>query len=96
MNRAGADGFRVVQALRNQLGLNPVLLQYPIGSEDKFLGVIDLIEMTANYFEGEKGENLVIQPIPEHLRHEAEEAREKMLDQLSAFSEPAIALNQFC
>lgn len=41
------------------LGLNPVLLQYPIGSEDKFLGVVDLIEMTANYFEGAKGETRV-------------------------------------
>ncbi|HEY9709648.1 MAG TPA: EF-Tu/IF-2/RF-3 family GTPase, partial [Oculatellaceae cyanobacterium] len=64
------------------------LLQYPIGSEDKFEGVIDLIEMTANYFAGEKGEDRLILPIPENLWDEAEEARDKMLDRLSMFSEP--------
>jgi elongation factor G len=88
MDRAGANPFRVVQALRDKLGLNPVLLQYPIGSEDKFEGVIDLIEMTANYFAGEKGEHRLSLPIPENLRVAAEEAREKLLDQLSMFSEP--------
>jgi len=88
MDRAGANPFRVVQALRDKLGLNPLLLQYPIGSEDKFEGVIDLIEMTANYFAGEKGEHRLSLPIPENLRVAAEEAREKLLDQLSMFSEP--------
>jgi len=87
MDRAGANPFRVVQALQDKLGLNPVLLQYPIGSEDKFEGVIDLIEMTANYFAGEKGEHRLILPIPENLRVKAQEAQEKMLDQLSMFSE---------
>lgn len=87
MDRVGANPFRVVQSLRDKLSLNAVLLQYPIGSEDKFEGVIDLIEMTAHYFAGEKGENHVIEPIPENLRVEVEEARYKMLDQLSMFSE---------
>lgn len=87
MDRAGANPFRVVQALRDKLSLNPLLLQYPIGSEDNFVGVIDLIEMTANYFEGAKGENRVSQPIPESLQDEAKEARVKMLDRLSMFSE---------
>ena len=88
MDRVGANPFRVVQALRDKLGLNAVPLQYPIGSEDKFEGVIDLIEMTASYFAGEKGEEHLILPIPANLRSEAEEAREKMLDRLSMFSEP--------
>ncbi len=88
LDRVGANPFRVVQALRDKLGLNAVPLQYPIGSEDKFEGVIDLIEMTASYFAGEKGEEHLILPIPENLRGEAEEAREKMLDRLSMFSEP--------
>lgn len=87
MDRVGANPFRVVQSLRDKLSLNAVLLQYPIGSEDKFEGVIDLIEMTAHYFAGEKGENHVILPIPDNLRGEVEEARYKMLDQLSMFSE---------
>jgi elongation factor G len=68
--------------------LNAIPLQYPIGSEDKFEGVIDLIEMTASYFAGEKGEEHLILPVPANLRSEAEEAREKMLDRLSMFSEP--------
>ncbi|MBD2539446.1 elongation factor G [Coleofasciculus sp. FACHB-SPT36] len=92
MDRTGANPFRVVRSLREKLGLNPVLLQYPIGSEDKFEGVIDLVEMTANYFAGEKGEIRVIESIPEHLRDEAKEAREKMLDQLSMFSEPMMEM----
>jgi elongation factor G len=92
MDRTGANPFRVVRSLREKLGLNPVLLQYPIGSENKFEGVIDLIEMTANYFAGEKGEIRVIESIPEHLRDEAKEAREKMLDQLSMFSEPMMEM----
>lgn len=88
MDRVGANPFRVVQALRDKLSLNAVPLQYPIGIEDKFEGVIDLIEMTASYFAGEKGEEHLILPIPDNLRVEAEEAREKMLDRLSMFSEP--------
>ncbi|BAY30717.1 translation elongation factor G [Nostoc carneum NIES-2107] len=88
MDRIGANPFRVVQAMRDRLQLNPLLLQYPIGSEDKFLGVIDLIEMQASYFEGENGENWVKKPIPDALVAEAQQAREKLLDALSLFSEP--------
>lgn len=88
MDRTGADPFRVVQGIRDRLQLNAVLLQYPIGSEDQFQGVIDLVEMTADYFEGENGENLVKKAIPEPLRDEAQQARDKLLDALSLFSEP--------
>ncbi|MFN6475963.1 elongation factor G [Nostoc sp. DedQUE07] len=88
MDRTGADPFRVVQGICDRLQLNAVLLQYPIGSEDQFQGVIDLVEMTADYFEGENGENHVKKSIPEALRDEAQQAREKLLDTLSLFSEP--------
>lgn len=88
MDRMGANPLRVVQAMRDRLALNAVLLQYPIGSEDQFQGVIDLVEMQANYFQGENGENWVKQPIPAALEAEATQAREKMLDALSLFSEP--------
>ncbi|MEH2050066.1 elongation factor G [Nostoc sp.] len=87
MDRTGADPFRVVQGIRDRLQLNAVLLQYPIGSEDQFQGVIDLVEMTADYFEGENGENHVKKAIPEPLRDEAQQARDKLLDTLSLFSE---------
>ncbi|WP_375506684.1 elongation factor G [uncultured Nostoc sp.] len=88
MDRTGADPFRVVQGIRDRLQLNAILLQYPIGSEDQFQGVIDLVEMTADYFEGENGENWLKKPIPESLRDEAQQARERLLDTLSLFSEP--------
>ncbi|OCQ97813.1 translation elongation factor G [Nostoc sp. MBR 210] len=87
MDRMGADPFRVVQAIRDRLQLNAVLLQYPIGSEDNFQGVIDLVSMQAHYFEGENGENWVKQAIPESLVAAAQQAREKLLDSLSLFSE---------
>lgn len=92
MDRVGANPFRVVEALREKLALNPVLLQYPIGNEARFEGVIDLIEMTANYFAGEKGEIRVTETIPEPLREAAKTARDKMLDQLSMVSEPMMEL----
>ncbi|WP_413198790.1 elongation factor G [Nostoc piscinale] len=87
MDRMGADPFRVVQAIRDRLQLNAVLLQYPIGSEDNFQGVIDLVSMQAHYFEGENGEHWVKQAIPESLVAAAQQAREKLLDSLSLFSE---------
>ncbi|MBU7583907.1 MAG: elongation factor G [Nostoc sp. TH1S01] len=87
MDRMGADPFRVVQAIRDRLQLNAVLLQYPIGSEDNFQGVIDLVTMQAHYFEGENGENWVKQAIPDNLVAAAQQAREKLLDSLSLFSE---------
>ena len=87
MDRLGADPFRVVQAMRDKLQLNAVLLQYPIGSEDNFQGVIDLVEMTAHYYQGENGENSVKKLIPDALVDEAQQAREKLLDALSLFSE---------
>ncbi|MEA5572705.1 elongation factor G [Calothrix sp. UHCC 0171] len=91
LDRVGANPFRVVDALREKLGLNPVVLQYPIGLEDGFEGVIDLIEMTAHYFEGENGENWLKKPIPEALQAAAQVARDKLLDQISIHSEVMMA-----
>jgi elongation factor G len=87
LDRVGANPFRVVDALREKLSLNPIVLQYPIGSEHEFVGIIDLIEMTANYFEGENGDNLVTKPIPKALQASAQTARSKLLDQISIHSE---------
>jgi elongation factor G len=92
LDRVGANPFRVVEALKEKLGLKPVLLQFPIGMEETFAGVIDLIEMTAHYFEGENGERRVIEPIPEHLEVAAQAARDQLLDQISLLSEEMMAL----
>lgn len=87
LDRAGANPFRVVAAMQEKLGLNPILLEYPIGAEDRFVGVIDLIEMTANYFEGENGEHRISQTIPPDLQVAAQTARDKLLDRISIHSE---------
>lgn len=55
LDRVGADPFRVVAAIREKLGLQPIVLQYPIGLEERFEDIVDLIEMAAFYFEGENG-----------------------------------------
>ena len=91
LDRLGADPFRVVEAIEEKLNLNPIVLQYPIGMEDKFAGVIDLIEMRANYFEGKNGEIYSSKPIPEHLQAEAQAARDKLLDRVSLLSEEMMA-----
>ena len=86
-DRTGANPVRVKNQLREKLGHNPVLLQLPIGLEDKFEGVVDLIEMKAIYFEGPNGETRVEKPIPAHMTADAEAAREEMLDTVSMFSD---------
>ncbi|MEM9540425.1 MAG: elongation factor G [Cyanobacteria bacterium P01_E01_bin.42] len=87
MDRAGANPFKVVEALRDKLNLNPVLLQYPMGTEDDFEGIIDLIAMQACYFLGEKGQEWVRRDIPDRFREDALQARDKLLDTLSFYSE---------
>lgn len=92
MDRPGANPFKVAEDLRDKLKLNPVLVQYPIGREDQFLGVIDLVAMEAHTFEGEDGRDWRQGEIPAQLQTVAAEAREKMLDQLSFFSDELMTL----
>jgi elongation factor G len=91
LDRIGANPLRVVEQLQEKLSLHPVVVQYPIGLEDQFEGVIDLIEMKAIYFQGENGEKLLSKPIPENLLPEAQLAREKLLDRISIHSEQMMA-----
>ena len=86
-DRAGANPLRVKDQLREKLALNPVLLQLPIGLEDKFEGVVDLIKMRAFRFEGANGEKILESDIPADMADEAQKAREEMLDALSMFSD---------
>jgi len=81
MDRAGADYLRVVEQVRERLGGNPVPIQLPIGAEEKFVGVIDLIRMQAIYWEeGNMGTAHEAREIPEELRADAEVWREKMIE----------------
>ena len=81
MDRAGADYLRVVEQVRERLGANPVVIQLPIGAEEKFAGVIDLIRMQAIYWDdGNMGTTYEARDIPEDLLAEAEVWRGKMVE----------------
>ena len=81
MDRAGADFLRVVNMVRERLGANPVPVQLPIGTEENFEGVIDLIGMRAIYWdEGNMGTTYEARDIPEELQAEATVWRDKMIE----------------
>lgn len=86
-DRIGSDPYKVRDQLDEKLGHNAVLMQIPIGLEDKFEGVIDLVSMKAVYFDGEDGEIIRTTDIPTELQSEAETKREDMLDAVSMFSD---------
>ena len=87
LDRAGANPFRVCEMLREKLSHNPVLMQIPIGLEEKHEGVVDLVKMKAVYFEGTEGENPVEKDIPEEMKSQAQEYRLKMIEALSDFDD---------
>ena len=81
MDRAGADFLRVVDQIEQRLGSTPVCLQLPIGAEEHFKGIIDLIRMKAIYWSKEdQGLTFVEEEIPEELLEEALEYREKLIE----------------
>lgn len=86
-DRTGANPLRVRDQLRDSLGHNPVLVQLPLGLEDKLEGVIDLVTMKAMRFKGQGGQDISVIEIPADLLADAEAAREEMLDLVSMFSE---------
>lgn len=71
MDILGANFYGAVDQIKTKLGKNPVLLQLPIGKEDTFVGVVDLFEMKAYIFEGDKGENIKVTDIPDDLKDDA-------------------------
>ncbi len=80
MDRIGADFKMCVNDIKEKLGANPVPIQLPIGAEDAFEGVIDLIEMKETVYLDDKGQNIEIRDIRAELADEAEEAREFMIE----------------
>ena len=82
-DRTGANPVNVTEQLREQLGLNAVMIQLPIGLGDVFEGVVDLITMKAVYYDGKMGDNIRIEGIQDSLLEKAEKAREEMLDKIS-------------
>ncbi len=86
-DRTGANPLRVRDQLREKLGHNPVLMQLPIGLEDKLEGVVDLVTMKAVRFAGKSGDDIVEGPIPDEMAEAAKSAREELLDAASMFSD---------
>ena len=87
-DRTGANPYRVKDQLIEKLGLNAVLMQIPIGLEDRLQGVVDLVEMKAIYFDsGADGLQERFEDIPEELMAEAKAKREELLDAASMFSD---------
>ena len=80
MDIMGADFYRVVKMMHDRLKCNAVPIQLPIGAQDDFRGVIDLIEMTADVYYDDMGNDMRVEPIPEDMVDLAEEYRMKMLE----------------
>ena len=87
MDKTGADFLYSVGTIHDRLQANAHPIQLPIGAEDVFEGVIDLVEMKAIYNEGSVGENLVEKEIPAEYQDQAEEYREKLIEAVAEFDE---------
>lgn len=86
-DRVGANPYRVVNQLKEKLFLNAVMMEIPIGLEDKLEGVVDLLRMKAIYFDGDNGQILREEEIPASLLSEAQAKHEELLDKASAFDD---------
>jgi elongation factor G len=87
LDRQGANPFRVCDQLREKLHLNAVMMQIPIGVEDKHEGIVDLVTMRAHRFSGPNGETISDEDVPADLADEAKRRREMLLDAVSMFSD---------
>jgi elongation factor G len=86
-DRQGANPIRVCEQLREKLGHNSVMVQLPIGLEENHVGVVDLVELKAYYFEGENGETIRVEEIPAEMQEMVDEYRETLLDVVSMYSD---------
>mgnify|MGYP000414169439 FL=1 len=88
MDRSGADFFETVQQMRDILGANPVVIQIPIGAEETFKGVVDLVKMKAILWHDETmGAEYSVEEIPADLADEAEEWRDKLLEAAAEYDD---------
>jgi elongation factor G len=91
MDRTGANFFAAVQSMRDRLGANPVPLQIPVGSEDNFTGVVDLVEMHAVVYKDELGKQFDTVEIPAELTEQAQEYHHQLIDAISHFDDEVLA-----
>jgi elongation factor G len=90
MDRSGADFEAVLTQIREKLGAVAIPLQLPIGREETFEGIIDLLEMKALYFTGEGGRTVDVRPIPEAMASEAGLARAELIEQVAEHDEEVL------
>jgi len=83
MDRIGADFFRGMSMIRDRLGANPVATQLPIGAEENFTGIVDLIRMEANVYEDAAGKEIKIIPIPDDMQELAQEYRQILIEKVA-------------
>jgi elongation factor G len=87
MDRAGANPFRGVKMLREKLSHNAHLITYPIGAEDQFKGMVDLVTMRAHYFDGDNGEFIREEEIPDDIKGECIKYRDDLIAAVGEFDE---------
>ncbi|WP_455089499.1 elongation factor G [Peptoanaerobacter stomatis] len=87
MDITGADFYRVIGMMKDRLGSNAVAMQIPIGAEDSFEGMIDLLTMKAVIYKDDQGKDIEITEIPAEYKEKAEEYREKMIESISETDE---------
>jgi len=87
MDIMGADFYRVVGMMKDRLGANAVPIQLPIGSEDNFTGIVDLIDMKAHIYKDDLGKEIEITEIPEALQDKAKEYRDNLIEAVSEVDE---------
>jgi elongation factor G len=90
MDRTGANFFAAVQSMRDRLGANPVPLQIPIGSEENFTGVVDLVEMQAVTYKDDLGKEFDVVEIPAELLEQAQEYHHQLVDAISHFDDEVL------
>ena len=87
MDITGADFYHVLDMVHDRLKCNAVPIQLPVGKEDTFKGIIDLVEMNADMYYDQLGKDMRVEPIPEDMMDLAKEYREKLLDAVSMFDD---------
>jgi elongation factor G len=90
MDRTGANFFGSVQSMRDRLGANPVPVQIPVGSEDNYRGVVDLVEMQAVVYKDDLGQEFDVTEIPDELVEQAQEYHHQLIDAISHFDDEVL------
>jgi len=90
MDRTGANFFASVQSMRDRLGANPIPVQIPIGAEDNFQGVVDLVEMQAIVYKDDLGQQFDTTEIPAELVEQAQEYHHQLIDAISHFDDEVL------